>query len=294
MDRSQAQPAPHRTHRRRALAQVGWALALWLLLQLVLAVPYVMLQGLRGELGAVPRASAEGMVVSAVIGTLATLATIWWMRRREGLWESLRTWGLRPGPAWPAEAALGLALGPLLFGLVFGVGVAAGWVQGVSVEADGLAMLQGLLVTLLVAFSEEVLMRGYVLQTLLPAWGLRASLLLQAGIFAVLHGLNPGMSPAAVVNLAVSGLVFGYAWKATGRLWLPIGLHLSWNFAEGPLFGFPVSGMPFPSLLHHQVVGPAWAMGGPFGPEAGLLGLGATCLAFAAVYLWERFAAASR
>jgi hypothetical protein len=54
-------------------------------------------------------------------------------------------------------------------------------------------------------------------------------------------------------------------------LWLPIAFHIGWNFFEGPIFGFPVSGIITPALVQQQSVGPAPLTGGDFGPEGGLL-----------------------
>jgi len=285
------------TARIRALGQVLVCLLIWFLLQTLLTIPMVVQQGLPGSSGegsggpsplALTAPTIQTMMVTSVIGVLATLGAVAWMVRRHGLWQSLRDYGLGREGNWLRETALGLALGPIVFGVVLAVGMAFGWVRELTFRPDVLGVLQGLLVALLVAFSEEILMRGYVFQTLLPGWGLRTSLLLQAVLFASLHGFNPGVSQIALLQLVASGLLLGYAWKVTRRLWLPVALHLSWNFAQGSLFGFPVSGISFPAFLSHQVDGPAWVLGGAFGPEAGLLGLGAMGLAFLAIYLWGR------
>jgi len=278
------------TGRIRALGRVLLCLFIWFVLQTLLTLPYLFSQDLSGSEGTasleVP--TFQTMTVSAVIGTLATLGAVAWMTRRRGLWESLRDFDLSREAFHPREVALGFALGPALFGGVWALCLALGWVQEVSFQPAFLAVLLGFFVAVLTAFSEEILMRGYVLQTLLPFWGLRTSLLLQAVVFAVLHGFNPGVSPMAFVNLALAGLLFGYAWKASRSLWLPVALHLGWNFAQGPLFGFPVSGISFPSFLDYQLEGPLWATGGAFGPEAGVLGLAATLLIFLVIYLWEQ------
>jgi hypothetical protein len=63
-----------------------------------------------------------------------------------------------------------------------------------------------------------------------------------------------------------------------------MGLHLGWNFFEGPVFGFPVSGTSSFRLIRHTVDGPTTLTGGQFGPEAGLIVIPA--LLFGAALLW--------
>jgi hypothetical protein len=71
-------------------------------------------------------------------------------------------------------------------------------------------------------------------------------------------------------------------------LWLPIGLHLGWNFFEGNIFGFPVSGLDTFRLIRHSINGPTWLTGGPFGPEAGLIILPAMALGIWLMIIFTR------
>ena len=64
-----------------------------------------------------------------------------------------------------------------------------------------------------------------------------------------------------------AGVLLGAAYAVTGRLWLPIGLHIGWNFTEGSLFGMSVSGNAIDTgLLHGTLTGPPLLTGGAFGP----------------------------
>jgi hypothetical protein len=77
----------------------------------------------------------------------------------------------------------------------------------------------------------------------------------------------------------------------TKQLWLPIGLHIGWNFFEGVIFGFPVSGMNSYKLVLLRESGPKTWTGGEFGPEAGLLVLPALLLGVILMYLYSNYRA---
>jgi hypothetical protein len=80
-------------------------------------------------------------------------------------------------------------------------------------------------------------------------------------------------------------LAAGYA--LTGELAIPLGLHFSWNYAQGALFGFPVSGVRVGlAVVRTRETGPDLLTGGAFGPEAGLLGVAAVLLGIGCVALW--------
>ena len=87
------------------------------------------------------------------------------------------------------------------------------------------------------------------------------------------------------------GLFFGLGYVLTGQIALPIGLHFTWNFVQGNIFGFPVSGRitHATSLFLTQESGPDLWTGGAFGPEAGLLGLLAALAGAGVIVLWARW-----
>jgi membrane protease YdiL (CAAX protease family) len=120
------------------------------------------------------------------------------------------------------------------------------------------------------AIAEELLLRGVPLRALSRGTHPAVAVGLTSGVFGALHLLNPNASLVAAVNVALVGLWFGAVAVRTGSLWMPFGLHVGWNFAEGVLFGQPVSGlMPGTSLLASTWPRKAtFFSGGDFGPEA--------------------------
>jgi uncharacterized protein len=147
-----------------------------------------------------------------------------------------------------------------------------------------------LLVFIATGWQEELLFRGYFLQNisdgLNPAWGSALSSL----IFGAVHLTNPNASLMGALGVALAGLFMAFAYWRTRQLWLPIGIHIGWNFFEGPLLGFPVSGIGTFQLLQNRVAGPVLFTGGDFGPEAGLVVLPGILLGIALVYIYTRFA----
>lgn len=227
--------------------------------------------------------------------TAVTILVVTYLARRFIDKKSLATLGFSSYPGWMKDLAFGVFLGFFLQLLIF----LAEWVSGLlevkagswavwDVQTVLLAILAAFVGFILVGFYEELMVRGYVLQTLESGWGTIAAVILSSIIFGLLHLANPGASLMGTANLFVAGLFFAYGYLVTRALWLPIGLHFSWNFFEGPIFSFPVSGLRSIFLLQTSVKGPVFVTGGDFGPEAGLSGLIAVLIGFGLIYFWSR------
>jgi len=130
------------------------------------------------------------------------------------------------------------------------------------------------------AFAEELFFRGYLFQVLTQGLTLFPALVIMAAAFSFSHERNPSINTLAFVNIALAGLWLSIAYVKTRSLWLPFGLHFSWNFSQTTLFGFPTSGVQFTDyrIGSSVVSGPGWLTGGDFGPEAGILATAAILL----------------
>ena len=132
----------------------------------------------------------------------------------------------------------------------------------------------------IVAFYEEIVFRGYVLNNLLESFNKWIALIVSALLFAVAHLANPNFSLVAAFNILLAGILLGLNYIYTKNLWFAIMLHFSWNFFQGPILGYEVSGMPLKSLLLHDTQGSELLTGGKFGFEGSLV---ATVLQLAAI-----------
>ena len=97
------------------------------------------------------------------------------------------------------------------------------------------------------------------------------ALLISALIFALFHYSNPGVNALASVNVFIAGLMLGVNYIYSRNLWFGIFLHFSWNFYQGPVLGYKVSGKSFYSLLQQDLSGNPIVTGGAFGIEGSVL-----------------------
>ncbi len=125
---------------------------------------------------------------------------------------------------------------------------------------------------LVAAINEEVIFRGYVLETLLEKGNKFVALFSSAVIFAVFHALNPNINLFSFINLILAGMFLGIFYIYKRNLYLPTFLHFAWNYFQGPIYGFGVSGLKFEGILHYDVVVDAQILtGGDFGLEGSIL-----------------------
>lgn len=141
----------------------------------------------------------------------------------------------------------------------------------VSAIAKSLIASGGLL--LIAALAEEVMFRGYPLQTLSRARLAWLGALLTSVPFGLVHLKNPNVIPGITfTNTALAGIWLVVAYLRTRSLWFPWGVHWAWNFALGGLFGLPISGLKVIThpLLKAEDLGPRWLTGGNYGIEGGI------------------------
>jgi len=176
-------------------------------------------------------------------------------------------------PALPGLAG-GAVLGLLMMGLLMGVLITTGAYDITVVGAT--PAWTGLGLAVQAAVTEELWMRALVLRLLWRAFGPVPAFIVSALVFGGPHLASPSATPLAGATVVMAGLMFCALYALTGRLWVPIGLHLAWNFAQGYLFGATVSGGNIGGsilLSTAQPGAPVWLTGGTFGPEASVLAL---------------------
>jgi membrane protease YdiL (CAAX protease family) len=150
-----------------------------------------------------------------------------------------------------------------------------------------IALVTDISTPIVVAFVEECVFRLAFLGALLLWTSVPWAIAISTAAFAGAHVANQHVTVLALCGYIVGGIYYGMAFVKTGRLWLPFGLHLGWNYGEGRLLGFSVSGGPVPGpfVLQHDS-GPALLTGSDYGLEGGLVGLAARFILLALLLAW--------
>lgn len=245
--------------------------------------------------------------LTAAIGVASLVAALFsvWLAGHFFDHRPFSEFGLRLNREWWIELGFGLLLGALLMTGIFLVEFGAGWIRvtGAFETTNGEpffpTVLAPVLYFLCVGVYEELISRGYQLTNLaeglnFPSLGPTGAVILawavSSSLFGVLHLGNPNATPISSVVITFAGLLLGIGYVLTGRLAIPIGLHITWNLFQGNVFDFPVSGVePMGvTFLSIEQGGPSLFTGGVFGPEAGLLGIAATLAGSLLIVLWVR------
>src|SRR5215813_315944 len=166
---------------------------------------------------------------------------------------------------------LGILVGMVWFGLLIAMLYVGGHYQ-IERLAFPNRLLSAVIFAMGTAIWEEVTFRGLLFRVTEQTFGTWVGVSVSAVAFGALHGLNPNASLAASIAIILeSGILLAAAYFATRTLWLPIGLHFGWNFAEDFVFGVRISGHAGrPAIVEGTLTGsPLWT-GGDYGLESSI------------------------
>ena len=211
------------------------------------------------------------LMLGELIGLTGVLAAAWIMSRLEK--RSFGTYGLPLQGAFGKLFWVGAALGLTEISAVIGGMEVFGAYRFGSLAIHGSELVRWAifwgLFFLVVGLYEEFQFRGYVQFTVTQALGFWPAAILLSVAFGLVHKGNPGESWAGIAGVIVTGLLWCFALRRTGNLWLTVGMHASFDFGETFLYSVPDSGLVFPGHLSNATIaGPAWLTGGSVGPEA--------------------------
>jgi uncharacterized protein len=196
-------------------------------------------------------------------------------------------------PPKPARGLLfGVFAGTVLYSFIILVAAIAGWYAVESTSFDAVSLLGSFALLMFAAAFEEILFRGVLFQTLESALGTTWALALSGLLFGVLHLGNTNATIVGALAVGLAGIALGAVFAWTRDLWLLTGIHVMWNFMQGPIFGVAVSGNSFASLIKPVIQGLEVFTGGAFGFESGAITI-ALCI-ISTVWLVQRTQKASR
>lgn len=171
------------------------------------------------------------------------------------------------------DLSLGILLAIVLYAAGFGISLLAGAVEIAGVVFSPSSLLISFVFFLLVAITEELALRGFVLERMLQGgvnkfW----ALFLSATLFSLIHIGNPNFNILSFINILLAGVLLGSSYIYTRNLCFPIALHWFWNWLQGPVLGYEVSGNKFcDGLLTLHLPETNLINGGTFGFEGSVL-----------------------
>ena len=170
-----------------------------------------------------------------------------------------------------ADFGVGLLIAVLLIGGGSLVLIGFGVVEFSFLKLDFGGLGISFMLFIVVALNEEIMIRGYILNNLLSSTNKYLALIISSIIFTAMHGFNSDISLIPIINLFLAGILLGAAYIFTMNLWFPISLHLFWNFLQGPVLGYHVSGQEIESMFTIKLSGNEILNGGGFGFEGSLI-----------------------
>jgi membrane protease YdiL (CAAX protease family) len=270
--------------------RAGWRLCIFVpLFAVLLAVTAAVLSPLYDRVCRLPDL-AFAVVVQDGLSMAPLLLAVWIMARLER--RRVGDYGLPWRRAFRSRFWQGAAIGLAALSLLILMMWAAGAIRFDGVALHGAAAWRhgGLYAAAFVsvALFEEYLSFGYVLFTLRSGIGFPCAAVLSAILFAVPHAGNPGETGLGLLNAGFSGLLSCLLLRTTGDLWMAVGCHAAWDWAESYLYGVANSGNVVEGhLLNTRIAGSAWLSGGSVGPEGSVLCtvlLMALCLAVSLLF----------
>ncbi len=210
-------------------------------------------------------------LVASLVGTMGIIGVClywcWGVQRRP-----LSFMGIRKEKAVP-HYLLGIAVGFVMFAAAIGISVLSGAATVSRAKEFSWAYIGLFFFGFLIqGLEEELLLRGYLMNSLRGRMSRFGAVMLSSLMFGLLHMGNQGITFLALANLTLFGIFAGIYFMRTNSIWGVAAIHSVWNFVQGNFWGCSVSGMPLYDSIFVTTMAPdrATTNGGAFGPEGGL------------------------
>ena len=206
------------------------------------------------------------MMVCQLAGTLFTV----WLFQKYINREPFSSIGIEFS-GYKNDFIFGLLIGFGLIVMGFSILIIFNFISVSSLQFSFIDQLFYLCLFAVVSINEEIAMRGYILQNLSSSFNKYIALALSSLVFMIMHIGNPNMSAIPLFNLFLAGLFLGIYCIHRKNLWFPIGAHFTWNYFQGPVLGFEVSGNEVNSIFIQSLDGSDLITGGKFGFEGSII-----------------------
>lgn len=278
------------------ILRAGWRIAAFAVIFLTFNAALML--GVRSILGSLPAAGTLWFLLLGLAATLAVFITTKYISK-----ASLASLGISFDKLALTDLLMGIGISALIMICMYFLLLGSGYIAfdgfswwtddehtlNVLTSASLWSMLAVLFQFTVVAWWEELAFRGIILQNISAGLNIKWGVILSTLGFALIHAGNPNATILSTVLIMIITLKLVYAYLKSGQLWLPIGLHLGWNFFQASVFGFASSGHVSPSLIAQTPIGPDWLSGGAFGAENSIFIVPFTIGSFYLMHVWVKY-----
>lgn len=286
--------------------RAGWRIFIFMMIFWSLSAAIFVIKPLFGEITKKEFIENYSLVIVTILAIAASLSVF--LARKFLDKQSFDSLGLEHTRRTIKDLVFGFFLSAVMAGLFFAImifsglvefsgmnindtiqhsGDSAGFIGFMSVLSIGsLAVL--LLETMLVGYWEELVFRGYLLQNMIAGMGTTIAIIVSCLLYGLVHSTNPNAGLLSSLIIVLFGYLRIYGYLTTNMLWLSMGMHIGWNFFQGPVFGFAASGQEKISLMNLTITGPDWLSGGKFGPEGSIIIIPIIVIAIFLMRWWTR------
>lgn len=204
--------------------------------------------------------------------------------------------GIKLGKNTYIEIVIGILIGFIAMIGIYGLELNFELINFIKINRIDNGLLRVFLLIAFYALFEEVIFRGVMLNGMIAVFRKKYIAVLLTGIiFGLMHAGNPHATSISIISNGIGGVMYSIAFLGSESLWLPFALHFAWNFFQGPMLGFPVSGINFTCIIsQNYTVGSELLTGGAYGPEAGIIGIGFRFVVIALLFLYFYLAGSNK
>lgn len=262
---------------------------------LLIIIPYIFIAGIFQYVGALiakvdltninSQKSTEQHVIMSFFTLLGTLLVIWVFIKYVDKEKFIKL-GFQTKNRLN-EFTIGIGIGAIIMTTGYLLLLFLGEIKFQKVIFDFKEIIISILLFIIVAVTEEVLFRGYILKNLMISFNKYIALIVSSILFSLVHGFNPNIDLFSLINIFLGGILLGISYIHTKNLWFPIALHLGWNLFQ-TMYGFNVSGQKSYSLIEFSITENNMINGGDFGFEGSILSVVALLVTIVGIEIYYR------
>jgi len=206
----------------------------------------------------------------AVTLIIISIAIVYWIKNKIRPWRKI---GFTLDNKTIPDIITGIILGVLAVSLIFLMDLCFNFIKIQEITFPQDVFFKFLLFLFIASFLEEFINRGLLVNGLSVFLKKNWQIIILVSIFFGMgHAAGENVTIISILSNALGGAIYTIAFLGAGNIWFPWALHFSWNTFQY-VYGYPVSGLKYDSIVVQTDVKNTFFNGGSYGPEGGLIGL---------------------